>query len=93
MPLSIKRGKLWITLLTTFRKPWIGPHIALNPIEILWANLKERLRKQMFSWKNLEEKLLEIWNNIDEETVANLYESMKNRIGKVSQVRGAPIGY
>ena len=40
----------------------------LNPIENLWAIIKERLRKQTDSRENLEEQLLEILNNIDQET-------------------------
>ena len=46
---------------------------------------------QTVSWENLE-KIQEIWNNIDQETVAKLYESMESRIEKVSPVKGAPIG-
>ena len=45
----------------------------LNLIENMWAIIKEQLRKQSVSWENLEEKRLEIWNNIDQETVANGY--------------------
>ena len=49
---------------------------------------------QTVSWEIfLEEKMLEIWNNIDQETVAKLYESMESRIEKVSLVISAPIEY
>ena len=71
---------------------WPAYSPDLNPIENLWAIIKERLRKQTVSWENLE-KIVEIWNNIDQETVAKLYESMESRIEKMSRVKSATIGY
>ena len=72
---------------------WPAYSANLNPFEKLWALIRKRLRKQTVSWENLEIKIPEVWNNIDQETVAKLYESMESRIEKVSRVKGAPIGY
>ena len=44
----------------------------LNVIENLWAILKKRLAKQSVSWEKLEEKVQEIWNSIELETVQKL---------------------
>ena len=44
---------------------WPAYSPDLNPIENLWAILKQRLRKQTVFWENLEENLYEIWNEID----------------------------
>ena len=37
----------------------------LNPIENIWAILKKSLRGQIVTWENLEEKVMEVWNNIN----------------------------
>ena len=47
---------------------WPAYSPDLNPFENLWAIIKERLRKQTVSWENFEGKVLEFWNNIDQET-------------------------
>ena len=89
------RRKLWIKLLKTARKSWIGPHIALTQtlLRIYGPLLKNDCAKRLFLWENSEEKILEIWNIIDQKTVAKLYEPMESKIEKVSRVKGAPIGY
>ena len=59
---------------------WPAYSPDLNPIENLWAILKQRLRKQTVFWENLEEKVYEIWNEIDADVVRNLYENYTNRL-------------
>ena len=44
----------------------------LNIIESLWAIVKKRLANQSVSWENSEEKVHEIWNSIELETVQKL---------------------
>ena len=72
------------------KKPWKVLELPayspdLNPIENLWAILKQRLRKQAVFWENLEEKVSEIWNEIDAEVVRNLYENYTNCLLDVKQ--------
>ena len=70
---------------------WPAYSPDLNPFESLWANIRKRLHKETVSWENLEVKIPDVWNNIDQETVAKLYESMESKIEKVSRVKSAPI--
>ena len=72
---------------------WPAYSHDLNPFENLWAINKERLPKKTVSWESLDEKILAIWNNFDQETVAKLCESMENRIEKIFRVKGSRIGY
>ena len=65
----------------------------LNPIENLWAILKQRLRKQTVFWENLEEKVYEIWNEIDADVVRNLYENYRNRLLDVKKAKGVMTRY
>ena len=61
---------------------------ALNITENLWAIVKKRLAKQCVSWENLEEKVQEIWNSIELETVQNLYDSIPERVEAVASSNG-----
>ena len=64
---------------------WPGNSPDLNPIENLWAILKQKLRKM----RNLNERelisnIINVWYNcIPKETFENLSDSMPNRIQKV----------
>ena len=60
-----------------WRVPACSPD--LSTIKNFWAILKQRLRKQTVFWENLEEKVYEIWNEIDADVVRNLYENYTNR--------------
>ena len=60
----------------------------LNIIENLWAIVKKRLAKQSVSWENLEEKVQEIWNSIELETVQKLYDSIPERLEAVASSNG-----
>lgn len=68
---------------------WPAYSPDLNPIENLWAILKKRLQKQTITWENLEEKVMEIWNSIAQETVQKLYENYETRLKNVIKLRGA----
>ncbi len=65
----------------------------LNPIENMWAIIKKRLQKQVVTWENLVEKVIQIWEEIDAETVKHLYNSFQGRLKKVKSNKGAIIGY
>ena len=72
---------------------WPAYSPDLNPIENLWAILKQRLQKQTVFWENLEEKLYEIWNEIDADVVRNLYEIYTNRLLDVKKAEGVMTRY
>ena len=63
----------------------------LNPIQNLWAILKQRLRKVF--WENLEEKVYEIWNEIDANVMRNLCENHTNRLLDVKKAKGVMTRY
>ena len=67
---------------------WPAYSPNLNPIEKLWAILKQQLRKQTVFWKNLEEKVYEMWNEIDADVVRNLYENYANRLLDIKNAKG-----
>ena len=60
----------------------------LNIIGNLWTIVKKRLAKQSVSWESLEEKVQEIWNSIELETVQKLYDSIPERLEAVASSNG-----
>ena len=67
---------------------WPPYNPDLNIIENLWAIVKKRLAKQSVSWENLEDKVQEIWNSIELETVQKLYDSIPERLEAVASSNG-----
>ena len=59
---------------------WPAYSPDLNPIENIWASFKKSSRGQIVTWENLEEKVMEVWNNINPEVVRNFYSSYENRL-------------
>ena len=57
----------------------------------LWAILKQG--EQTVSWENLEEKLYEIWNEVDAEVVRNMYKNYTNRLLEVKRAKGVMMRY
>ena len=72
---------------------WPAYSPDLNPIENIWAIFKKSLRGQIVTWENLEEKVMELWNNINPDVVRNLYSSYENRLVKVIKNHGSLTGY
>ena len=66
---------------------WPGYSPDLNPSENWWAILKQRLRKGTFFWEIFEEKMREIWNEIDADVVRNLYENNTNHLLDVKKIK------
>ena len=60
----------------------------MNIIENLWAFVKRRLAEQAVLWENLDEKVQEIWNSVDLETIQKLYDSIRDRLKAVVDSNG-----
>ncbi|KAF4033805.1 DDE superfamily endonuclease [Phytophthora infestans] len=74
------------------------PHPAqspdLNPIENLWALVKQELSKRPASGvDDSKEKIQEIWYDIEPKTVQDLYHSMPKRLLQVKDNRGGHTKY
>ncbi|KUF88959.1 Glutaredoxin-C2 [Phytophthora nicotianae] len=80
------------------KKVELLPHPAqspdLNPIENLWALVKQELSKRpASSVDDLKEKIQEIWYDIEPKTVQDLYHSMPKRLLQVNDNRGGHTKY
>ena len=66
----------------------------LNPIENLWSIMKDKLKgKKFISMRSLKSKLIKLWENIDEDLVKRLCESIYNRIDTWMETKGGLINY
>ena len=68
--------------------PWPTRSPDLNLIESVWARLKNNLKRSYQNSKELEEDIVNAWNNIPSEFIVNLYDSMKDRIQGVIDSEG-----
>lgn len=76
----------------TLETPPQSPDI--KPIEHLWEELDQRLRKHSISNKNdLKDVLLQEWNNIGENITNTLVQSMPKRLQAVLDQKGYPTKY
>ena len=70
---------------------WPSQSPDLNPIEHLWSEVKNQLRKlpeQITSKEDLWDKLQDIWNNIKTEKCIKLIETIPERIRDVIKAKG-----
>jgi hypothetical protein len=68
----------------------------LNPIENVWAQLKENLNKLKHRPDNifeLDNAVHLVWNSISATYIHRLYDSMPGRLLQCIRARGFPIGY
>lgn len=74
---------------------WWPPNSPdLNPIEHIWAYIKNKLRKKIIrTIKELEENIKNIWENIPYSIIYNLICSMPQRIEQVIQNGGGHTNY
>ena len=72
---------------------WPAQSPDLNPIENLWGILDTKLPKNRSSADNCFELLKKAWEEIDQNVIANLIESIPNRLKCVIKNRGGPTNY
>jgi len=75
---------------------WPSQSPDLNPIEYLWWTVKHRLKQYQTVARNndeLWERVVEIWNNINEDECMNLIESMPRRVAAVLAAKGSHTKY
>lgn len=76
--------------------PWPAFSPDLNPIEHLWDELDRRVRRRdnpPSSVPELEQALLQEWNNIPQMTVNNLINSMTRRVQSALDANGGHTRY
>ena len=85
----IKKSKIPIMV-------WPANSPDLNLIETIWAYLKDQLGRYSQDAKDIDElweRIQDIWNNIPEDLIHKLYESMPRRMQAVMQSKGEHIRY
>ena len=73
--------------------PWPPKSPDLNLIEAVWARLKDGLNRSYEDSEQLQEDIIFLWENIPSEFIANLYNSMRERIRAVIEAQGGPTDY
>lgn len=88
---TAKSIKEWLAAQQFSILQWPPQSPDLNPIEHLWAHLKQQLNKyetppkgMIELWSRIEEQ----WNKVDEAVCKNLIESMPRRIDAVLKAKG-----
>ncbi|GFW37071.1 transposable element Tcb1 transposase [Trichonephila clavipes] len=79
-------------LCTVTTLPWPARSPYLSPIEHIWDHLERRVG-QPTSLNELEAKLQQIWNEMSQDIIQNLYASMSDRIASNIRARGISTGY
>ena len=91
-----KEMKDWLNSRCNFIDFWPPNSPDLNPIEMLWAIIKNKLQELPFNLKpknckDLQLRVVEIWENIDFQTINNLIESFYYRLVLVIRNNGESI--
>ena len=77
-------------------RPWPADSPDLNLIEPLWDQLERRMRdrpNQPQTVAELENALIEEWNNIPQRNIQNQFNSMRRRLLAVIDARGGNTKY
>ncbi|GFV28661.1 transposable element Tcb2 transposase [Trichonephila clavipes] len=79
-------------LRTVTTLPWPGRSPDLSPIEHIWDHLGQRVGHPP-NLNELEARLQQIWNQMSQDIIQNLYASMPDRIASCIRARGGSTGY
>ncbi|GFS76229.1 transposable element Tcb1 transposase [Trichonephila clavipes] len=71
--------------------PWPARSPDLSPIEHIWDHLGQRVGHPT-SLNDLEARLQQIWNEMSQNIIRNLYASMPDRIASCIHARRGSIG-
>ncbi|GFS53935.1 transposable element Tcb1 transposase [Trichonephila clavipes] len=78
-------------LRTVTSLPWLARSPDLSPIEPTWDLFRRRVGHPT-SLNELEARLQQIWNEMSQDIIQNLYASMPNRIASCIRARGVQQG-
>ena len=75
--------------------PWPAVSPDLNPIEHIWVYLarKVRARGNVHNLRNLENALIQEWNNIPKVVIRRFIRSMRGRLAACINSRGSHTRY
>ncbi|GFU71183.1 transposable element Tcb1 transposase [Trichonephila clavipes] len=79
------------SLRTVTTLPWPALSLGLSPIEHIWDHLGRGVGHPT-SLNELETRLLQIWNEMSQDIIQNLYASMSDDIASCIRARGASAG-
>ncbi|CAK1586978.1 unnamed protein product [Parnassius mnemosyne] len=77
-------------------RPWSPYPDDLNPIEHIWDNLKRRVRSRIpapTTIDELKQSVIEEWQNIPQQQIKDVIDSMPNRLMEVMRARGGNTHY
>ena len=75
-------------------KPWPGNSPDLNPIEHVWARMKQQLQhRDTSTLEKLGNEIQDTWKNMDRTFIKNLIDSVPNRLQEVIDRKGKATSY
>ncbi|GFW60245.1 transposable element Tcb1 transposase [Trichonephila clavipes] len=90
-PHSARVSQDYLRIVTTL--PWPARSPDLSPIEPIWYHLGWRVGLPTSFLNELEARLQQIWNEMSQDIIQNLYASMPDRISSCIRARGGSTGY
>ena len=73
---------------------WPANSPDMNPIENLWAIMKDHVEElEPANISDLKQILIQVWDGIEDQTIKNLIDSMPSRLQAVLNANGGPNGY
>ncbi len=73
---------------------WASNSPDLNPIENIWTLLKNKIKKrENKTTDEFKKSIIECWNEIEQEHINNIINSMPKRLKKAIDNKGKSINY